>query len=49
MSKVIFSKEVIQKLNQNIYVKRVSEKSITYSNEFKIMFIEEYLKGKMAF
>ena len=46
MSKITFSKEVIEKLNQNTYVKRVSEKSITYSDEFKRMFIEEYLKGK---
>jgi len=46
MSKITFSKEVVEKLNQNIYVKRVSEKSITYSDEFKRIFIEEYLKGK---
>ena len=45
MSKIIFSKETIKKLKQNHYVKRVSEKSITYSDEFKRLFIERYLKG----
>ncbi|NFO98838.1 IS3 family transposase [Clostridium botulinum] len=45
MSKITFSKEPIEKLNRNPYVKRVSEKSITYSDEFKRMFIEKYLRG----
>jgi len=45
MSRITFSKEDIERLNQNPYVKRVSEKSITYSDEFKRMFIEEYLRG----
>ncbi|WFD10154.1 IS3 family transposase [Tepidibacter hydrothermalis] len=45
MSKITFSKDNIERLNKNPYVKRVSEKSITYSDEFKIMFIEEYLRG----
>lgn len=46
MSKIKFSKEAIKILKQNIHVKRVSELSITYTNEFKWLFIEEYLKGK---
>lgn len=45
MSKITFSKESIERFNRNPYVKRVSEKSITYSDEFKRMFIEEYLRG----
>ncbi|NFO97274.1 IS3 family transposase, partial [Clostridium botulinum] len=45
MSKITFSRETIEKLNRNPYVKRVSEKSITYSDEFKRMFIEKYLIG----
>ncbi|MCY6353836.1 HTH domain-containing protein, partial [Clostridium sp. ZS2-4] len=45
MSKITFSKESIERLNRNPYVKRVSEKSITYSDEFKRIFIEEYLRG----
>lgn len=46
MSKIKFSKEAIKILKQNIHVKRVSELSITYTDEFKRLFIEEYLKGK---
>ncbi len=46
MSKITFDKETIELLNENPYVVKVSEKSITYSDEFKRLFIEEYLKGK---
>lgn len=46
MSKITFSTESIKILEQNPYVKRVSDRSITYSDEFKRLFIEEYLKGK---
>lgn len=45
MSKITFSKEAIEKPKRNPYVKRVSDKSITYSDEFKRMFIEKYLRG----
>ena len=47
MSKITFNKETIESLKQNPYVVKVSEKSITYSDEFKRLFIEEYLKGKL--
>lgn len=46
MSKIIFNKEIIELLNQNPYVVKVSEKSITYSDEFKRLFIDKYLNGK---
>lgn len=46
MSKIIFNKETIELLNQNPYVVKVSEKSITYSDEFNRLFIDKYLKGK---
>lgn len=46
MSKITFNKETIEVLNENKYVLKVSEKSITYSDEFKRLFIEEYLRGK---
>ncbi|APF22090.1 transposase [Clostridium butyricum E4 str. BoNT E BL5262] len=46
MSKITFDKSTIELLNENPYVVKVSEKSITYSNEFKRLFIEEYLKDK---
>lgn len=46
MSKIIFSKEQIEILNDNPNVKRASEKSITYTDQFKRFFIEAYLKGE---
>lgn len=45
MSRITFSKEQIEELQKNPYVKRVSDKSITYTDEFKRFFIEEYLRG----
>ncbi|MGL5820632.1 MAG: HTH domain-containing protein, partial [Sarcina sp.] len=48
MSKIIFGENEIKELSKNINVQRVSEKSITYSDEFKRKFIEEYIKGKPA-
>lgn len=47
MSKITFSEEQIELLKQNPYVKRVSSKSITYTDEFKRLFIEEYLRGNL--
>ena len=47
MSKITFSEEQIKLLKQNPYVKRVSSKSITYTDEFKRLFIEEYLRGNL--
>lgn len=41
-----FSVEEIQKLQENPYVKRVSESTITYTQEFREYFILEYEKGK---
>ncbi|WP_243151294.1 helix-turn-helix domain-containing protein [Clostridium butyricum] len=46
MSKITFDKSTIELLNENPYAVKVCEKSITYSNEFKRLFIGEYLKGK---
>ncbi|MGL4868581.1 MAG: IS3 family transposase [Cetobacterium sp.] len=48
MSKIKFTKNQIEQLSKNKYVIRVSEKAITYSNEFKIHFIAEYEKGKSS-
>ena len=39
MSKKTFSEQDIEILSKNKYVKNVSEKSITYTNEFKIHFL----------
>ena len=46
MSKKIFSEKDINELSKNKYVKKVSEKGITYTNEFKLHFIAEYEMGK---
>ncbi|MFR2316296.1 MAG: HTH domain-containing protein [Terrisporobacter sp.] len=42
----MFSSEEIEKLSINKYVKNVTEKGITYTNEFKLHFIAEYEMGK---
>ena len=46
MSKKLFSNKDIELLSKNKYVKRVSEKGITYTDEFKRLFISENEKGK---
>lgn len=45
MSKELFSPDQIDKLKMNRYVKNVSSKAITYTDEFKLHFIAEYEKG----
>lgn len=47
MSKLLFSKDDIEKLKDNPYILNISEKAITYTNEFKEKFMELYGKGKM--
>ena len=47
MSKLRFSKEDIKKLKDNPYILNISEKAITYTDEFKEKFMELYSKGKM--
>ena len=46
MSSKLFTKEEIEVLANNKYIKSVSERSITYTNEFRRIFISEYEKGK---
>ncbi|USK68492.1 IS3 family transposase [Peribacillus asahii] len=46
MSKKFFTEKEIAILSRNPYVKSVSSKGITYSEEFKQHFISEYHKGK---
>jgi transposase len=48
MSKRIFSSEEIKILSQNKYVKNISEKAITYTDEFKRIFLSERQNGKFA-
>lgn len=47
MSNKIFTKEEIAILSSNKYVKHVSAKGITYTDEFKHIFITENEKGKL--
>ena len=46
MSKKVFTQKEIMILSKNPYVKSVSAKGITYSDEFKQFFINQYEKGK---
>ncbi|MED4120699.1 IS3 family transposase, partial [Niallia taxi] len=47
MSKIHFTEKEIELLTINPYVKSVSSKSITYTDEFKRIFIAESKKGKL--
>lgn len=48
MSTKEFTEAEICTLSKNIYIKKVSAKGITYSDEFKHIFIEESEKGKTS-
>lgn len=47
MSRITFSAKEIKTLQKNPNVQRVSERSITYTDEFKNRFIDEYQTGKL--
>ena len=47
MSKILFTKEDIKKLVNNKNILKVSEYGITHKYEFKILFIDEYIAGKL--
>lgn len=46
MTKKLFTEKEIQILSKKQYVKSVSQKRITYTDEFKRIFMEENEKGK---
>lgn len=48
MSKNKFTKEQIEELKANPNVKNVSELGITYTDAFKMHFLEEYHRGKQV-
>ncbi len=48
MSKKTFTEKEIVILSKNPYVKSVSSKGITYSDEFKQHFVSEFSKGKFS-
>jgi putative transposase len=45
MSKKIFSEKDRMNLSTNRYVIRISDKAITYADEFKQLFIDQYIAG----
>ncbi len=47
MGKHYFTKEQQEILNRSKYIEKVSEKAITYTEEFKEKFFEEYSSGKL--
>ncbi len=47
MTKKLFTEKEVQDLSKNPYVKSVSVKGITYTDEFKRIFVEENAKGKL--
>lgn len=48
MNKILFSPEAIEVLKKNPNIRNITEKSITYTDEFKEHFLEEYQKGVPA-
>jgi len=47
MSNIIFTEEEVKMLSENRYVKNVSTKAITYTDEFKRIFIAQNEKGNL--
>ncbi len=48
MSRRTFTEKEIQLLSKNPYIQSISSKSITYTEEFKQIFINEYEKGMFS-
>ena len=46
MGRGMLSQDEISRLASNPYVSNVTENRITYTEEFKLLFLEEYFKGK---
>ncbi|WP_241675027.1 HTH domain-containing protein [Paenibacillus luteus] len=46
MSRKYFNQQEQKQLADNPHVLRVSEKSITYADEFKRLFIDQYVLGR---
>lgn len=46
MSKKRFTEKEREQLSKNRYVRNVSDKAITYADEFKQLFVDEYMTGK---
>lgn len=48
MSKILFTDQEQKILKKHPYVKAISEKAITYTDEFKAMAIKKYEEGKFS-
>lgn len=48
MTKKLVTEREIQILSNNLYIRSVNQKGITYTEEFKHIFIEENEKGKLS-
>ncbi|RAT14377.1 transposase [Bacillus cereus] len=48
MTKKLVTEREIQILSNNLYIRSVNQKGITYTKEFKHIFIEENEKGKLS-
>ena len=46
MSKILFSEDQVCELRMNPYVKNVTQKAITYTNEFKEQAVKAHCEGK---
>lgn len=47
MSKKLFTKEDMELLSKNKYIKNITSKGITYTDEFKRIFVSENSNGKL--
>ena len=47
MERIYFTEEQQSELRKNVYIEKVSAKSITYTKEFREKFEEEYRAGKL--
>lgn len=48
MSKKLFTEQELQELNKIAYVEKATQKSVKFTVEFKLHFLEEYAKGTVA-
>lgn len=48
MSKSTFTDEQVEELSKNPYIRNISNKVITYTDEFKVYFLAEREKGKLT-
>lgn len=47
MSEHLFTKDQVKELKRNINVLAVNQLAITYTFDFKLKYMEEYIKGRL--